>query len=219
MTKTRGWPVRAMYMLIAAALVISLIIIVAPAQKVSADPGLSEWDRVSTPTMEGFVVAPDSVIIDYALADGGEVAFAVVEAWDEDPWDDEDALGDPDPWTEFEYRLLKSDDHAATWTDITDALEDVDDSYDIQAMMRVATDWEDPDFVAVALMEDDEIRVYLSIDGGDTFEDADWVEDGGSYFDDPYDVSDLVVTPESGMMLWEPPQLVHPSVRLITFSG
>jgi len=127
MTKIRGWPVRAMYMLIAAALVISLIIVAAPAQKVSADPGLSEWTRVSTPTMEGFVVAPESTIIDYALADGGEVAYAVVEAWNED--------GDT-----YGYYLLKSDDHAATWNDITDALEDVDDSYDITEIVQVATD-------------------------------------------------------------------------------
>ena len=101
MTKIRGWPVRAMYMLIAAALVISLIIVAAPALKVSANPGLSEWTRVSTPTLEGFVVAPDSVIIDANYADGGEVAYAVVYAYDEE-------------WGSQEYRLLKSDDYAAT---------------------------------------------------------------------------------------------------------
>ena len=186
MTKIRGWPVRAMYMLIAAALVISLIIIAAPAQKVSADPGLSEWDRVSTPTMEGWVLAPESTIIDYALGDGGEVAYAVVEAYDE--------ACDVGSWVDHEPRLLKSDDHAATWTDITDALEDVDDGESIQTIMRVATDWEDADFVAVALWEDGELRVYFSTDGGDTFEDIGEVEDGGVYLDM---VSDLAVSYEA----------------------
>jgi len=182
MIKIRGWPVRAMYMLVAAALVISLIIVAAPAQKVSANPGLSEWDRVSTPTMEGFVVAPDSVIIDYALDDGGEVAYAVVEAWDED-----DAT--------YGYRLLKSDDYAATWTDITDALEDVDDSNDITMLEQVATDWVDPDFVAVAVWEDGELRVYFSTDGGDSFEDIGEVEDGGVYLTL---VSDMAASYEAG---------------------
>jgi len=182
MTKTRGWPVRAMYMLIAAALVISLIIIVAPAQKVSADPGLSEWDRVSTPTVDGWVLAPGSTIIDAAYAEAGEVAYAVVYA-DPDMCDIDDG-----------YYLLKSDDHAATWTDITDALEDVDDSYDIQELVRVATDWEDADFVAVALREDGELRVYFSTDGGNTFDDIGEVEDGGVSLSM---VSDLAVSYEA----------------------
>jgi len=155
MTKIRGWPVRAMYMLIAAALVISLIIVAAPAQKVSADPDLSEWSRVYTPTTDGWVLAPNTTILDYALASNGEVAYAVVHNVTDDV-----------------YFLLKSDDYAAYWSDITDALEDVDDSYNITMLEQVATDWEDADFVAVALWEDGELRVYISADGGETFEDA-----------------------------------------------
>jgi hypothetical protein len=195
MTKIRGWPVRAMYMLIAAALVISLIIVAAPALKVSADPGLSEWTRVDTPTIDGWVLAPCSVIVDYALAEAGEVAYAVVyQEYVECPdpcYEDGDGR-DGSPWY-----LLMSDDYAATWTDITDALEDVDDSYDINEIVLVATDWEDPDFVAVAVWEDGELRVYFSTDGGNTFEDAGEVYDGGVYFDDPNDVSDLAVSYEA----------------------
>jgi len=157
MTKIKGWPVRAMYMLIAAALVISLMITAAPALKVSADPGLSEWSRVSTPTTDGWVLAPNSTIIDYALASAGEVAYAVLY---------DGAVN--------ETLLLKSDDYAATWTDITD------DEWAGYELVQVATDWEDPDFVAVALDDGDATSIYVAIstDGGGTFEDADRVEDG-----------------------------------------
>ena len=191
MTRERAWPVRVMYILIAAALAMSLMIMAAPAQKLSAAPAEveAEWERVSTPTTEDWVVAPNSTIIDYALADGGEVAYAVVMAYDDDPCDDY--------WTSGDFRLLKSDDHAATWEDLTEALEDVDDDYTISMLVQVATDWEDPDFVAVALWEDGELRVYFSTDGGDTFEDAEWVEDGGVYFDNPMAVSDLAVSYEA----------------------
>ena len=142
MIKERVWPVRAMYMLIAAALVISLIITAAPALKVSADPGLSEWDRVTTPSAEDWVLSPQSYIVDYAVAEGGEIAYAIVKKWDGGP---------------PEFYLLKSTDHAATWDDITDGLEDElddDESLNITLggrLLQVACDPEDPDFVAVAL--------------------------------------------------------------------
>ena len=162
MVKTRTWPAKAMYILIAAALAISLIIMAAPADKVSADVDVyAEWDRVTTPTTDGWVLAPNTSILDYALASNGEVAYAVVMNA---------------TWGSY---LLKSDDHAATWTDITEALEDADDGAPIDRLVQVATDWEDPDFVAVALVENSELRVYFSTDGGDTFEDKPGkVEDG-----------------------------------------
>jgi hypothetical protein len=198
MIKARDWPVRAMYILIAAALAISLFITAAPAHKVSAAPDngvVSEWSRVSTPTTEDWVLAPETALRDYALADGGDVAYAVVDGWN----DEEEAYGD---W------LLKSDDGAATWEDITDALDDVidpddlDDNY-IDTIELVATDWVDPDFVAVALWwwDDDNpgyyLNVFFSTDGGVNFNDAKEVEDG-VYF--PYQdgaVSDLAVSLEA----------------------
>jgi hypothetical protein len=183
MIKERAWPAKAMYLLIAAALAISLIIMAAPALKVSADPDVdSEWDRVTTPTTDGWVLAINSTIFDYALADGGETAYAIVYGWNPDP--DEETYG---------FWLLQSDDHAATWDDITDALEDVDETHSIMWLLKVATDWEDPDFVAVALWEDSELRVYISDDGGTTFEDAGEVTDGGVY---RIVVSDLAVSYE-----------------------
>jgi len=194
MIKERAWPAKAMYILIAVALAMSLMIMTAPAHKVSANPGLSEWTRVDSPTTDGWVLAPCSIIIDYAWAEAGEVAYAVVY---------QDEVQCPDPCMEDgvgqvpgEYYLLKSDDYAATWDDITSALEDVDKSNNITTLTQVATDTVDPDFAAVAVWEDGELRVYFSTDGGDSFEDAGEVEDG-AYFDDPDDVSDLAVSPEA----------------------
>jgi len=199
MVKTRAWPARVMYLLIAAALAISLVIIAAPLQKVSAqDIPEAEWERVDTPTMDGWVLAPGSVIIDYHTADEGEVAYAIVMAYDE--------TCDKGP-TDHEPRLLKSDDYGATWTDLTEALEDlidVDGKDSIVALLRVATDWVDPEFVAVALVWWDNsappsgayyLHVFFSTDGGATFEDAGEVRDSGVVMGT---VSDLVVTPESG---------------------
>ena len=56
MIKERAWPARAMYLLIAAALAISLLLIAAPPQKASADctaDVCAEWERVETPTTDG----------------------------------------------------------------------------------------------------------------------------------------------------------------------
>jgi len=199
MVKTRAWPVKAMYILIAAALAISLIIVAAPSSRASADctaDVCAEWDRVDTPTTDGWVLSPRSYIIDPNVAAEGEVAYAIIEKW----------------YDGHDFVLLKSDDYAATWDDITDAVDDVlnkrnatntTDDEEIDELIRVATDWEDPDFVAIAIRVYDEstttytIRVFFSTDGGDTFEDAKEVEDGPK-FANPEDVSDLVVTPESG---------------------
>lgn len=208
MTKERAWPVKAMYILVAAALAISLIIMAAPAQKVSANPGLSEWTRVDTPTVDGWVVAPQSTIIDYALADAGEVAYAVVYSDFDACFDDTDGDGayyGP-------YYLLKSDDHAATWDDITDAvIDEIRDILDLDKndkvppfeLLQVATDWVDPDFVAVALdlSEPGDVHVFFSTNGGDSFEDIGRVEDALVTLDEQSPqcgIADLIVSPEVG---------------------
>jgi hypothetical protein len=179
MIKARAWPVRAMYILIAAALAIGLFVTAAPAHKVSAAPDevKAEWSTVDTPTMDGWVVAPQSVILDYALASEGDVAYAVVQAYDEACVDNRTA--------NYTYRLLKSDNGAATWTDLTDTLVSQlnDDGYNLTELLQVATDWIDPDFLAVAVVVTGPgvlytpVHVYISTDGGDTFVDTGEVED------------------------------------------
>jgi len=176
MIKARAWPAKAMYILIAAALAISLIIVAIPAHKVSADPGLSEWTRVTTPTTDGWVLAPESDIIDFAVGDGGDVAYAIVN-------NTTDTL------------LLKSTDGAATWKDITDAVEDEAGTTSF-TLLKVATDGVDADFVAVALdVNGSSVHVYISDDGGATFEDTGEVEDGMAGIDTNR-VYELEVSPE-----------------------
>jgi hypothetical protein len=186
---------RAMYILIAAAFAIGLFMTAAPAQMVNAadDEVDAEWTMVDTPTFDGFVLSPESVIYDYALASEGDVAYAIVQAWDEN--DDT-----------YAYRLLKSDNAAATWDDITDTLETQveDDGYgQIDELLQVATDWVDPDFVAIAVVVNTgysytPVVVYISNDGGDTFVDTGEVEDGTVYIigGARYGVADLAISYE-----------------------
>jgi hypothetical protein len=207
MIQARAWPVRVMYILIAAALAIGLLITAAPAQKVSSDctaDVCAEWTTVNTPTYADWVIARENTIIDYALASEGDVAYAVVYGYDDDCTDADDGQM---------YRLLKSEDGAATWTELTDKLDDVidpdnEDYNVIDELVLVSTDWADPDFVAVAVMwwDNDDSYYYLSVfvstDGGDTFIDTGEVEEDGVYFNvdsagDADDVSDLVVSPEA----------------------
>ena len=169
MTKRGMWPVRAMYMLVAVALAISLIITAAPAPMVVAAISsnvTAEWDQVDTPSMEDWVLAPESTIVDFATAAPGKVAYAIVNtgARPEDPAEDWD------PWY-----LLKSDDHAATWTDITEGVnKEIDKKSlpDLDELVAVATDGVDPNYVAVALtlnISAPQLHVFISIDGGTTF--------------------------------------------------
>ena len=190
MIKARAWPAKAMYILIAAALAISLLIMVAPAQKVSAQDDIpdAEWERVSTPTTKGWVLAPYSTIIDFAVGDDGEVAYAIVY---------NSTMATVASNSSF---LLKSDDYAATWDDdITDALVDElkDDFPGVISyyLWRVACDADDSDFVAVTLEVEGEVHVYVSRDGGATFKDTGEVEDDASFSDGSY-VTDLAVSPE-----------------------
>ena len=182
MIKERAWPAKAMYLLIAAALAISLIIVAAPAHRVSAEtiPPDAEWDRVPTPVQDDWVLAPESVIIDYAIGDEGEVAYAIVDGYNvNEGCAVGSPVGMPGDW------LLKSENHAATWDDLNQALvktlEDENANFELNNVMRVATDGMDADFLAVAIeVRDTEpspdtfsVHVLVSSDGGATFYDTD----------------------------------------------
>lgn len=191
MTTKRVWPVRAAYMLVAVALVMSLILTAAPASTVVAQNDVkAEWNRVGTPSQAGWVLAPESVIHDYAVAAEGEVAYAIVET--------EARPGDPTDWAP--WFLLRSTTHAATWTDITGRLATlIHDDDTIWKIWKVATDDVDPDFVAVAVdvlsasSAREGIHVFVSNDGAASFTFTRVDED----FDNDI-VFDLAVSPAVG---------------------
>jgi len=188
-----------MYILLAAALAISLMIMVAPARGVSAACGdvKAEWDRVETPSGQDLVLAPDSIIWDYAVAEGGDMAYAVWQGA---------LLKDDVPVSG--YWLLKSQDGAATWGDITDAvkkeiakdlkLASADDvTPGMFRLGRVATDGESADFLAVALsINGTTVHVFTSSDGGATFKDTD--KDGVTGIANLDDIYDFAVSPVVG---------------------
>jgi len=124
------------------------------------------WGRLSTPSVEEWVLAPGWTIVDHAVAVDGVVGYAIVES-------------------DGESRLLKSVDSAATWRDITIGLEDLLEAGQyVTGLLQVACDGVDADFVAVALelydgIGERNVHVYISDDGGLTFADAGEVAHAG----------------------------------------
>jgi len=207
MINARAWPVRAMYILLAAALAISLFITAVPASEVSAadaDEAKAQWEMIYTPTTDDWVLGPGIEIHDYALADDGNAAYAVVAG------SNYQQLEEGDQPT-YGFWLLKSTNGAATWKDITKAVRkeiayvlDVDEDVvplGEAPLFRVATDGKDADFVAVALEVAGDVHVFFSTDGGATFLDSGEVLDGSTdaYFEQVWDVFALAVSlPVSG---------------------
>jgi hypothetical protein len=193
MITERTWPVRAMYILIAVALAMGLFLTVAPAQKVSANPGLSKWDRVPTPTVQGWVLAPNSTIIDFAVAAGGEVAYTLLYSTY-----NYSACGcvacNPEP--EGPWYVLKSTDSCATWSSITKGIKTEitkKNLGNITELVAIACDAAAPDFLAVALdVSAGGLHVFISNDGGTTFHDT-----GAVALDE---VGDLEVSPATDTM-------------------
>jgi hypothetical protein len=169
-----------MYILVAVALAMSLFITVAaPAQKVSAadcaDAPDAKWSKVSTPTEADWVLAPCSVIVDFAVAAGGEEAYAIVysEKYAECPG----CVTCTGNETQGPWYLLKSDDGAATWESVTKAIKTLIDKKfagnNITELLQVACDAADPNYVYVALtLTDGKLYVFASTDGGSTFKDT-----------------------------------------------
>jgi len=182
-----------MYTLVAVALVISLMITAAPPAAVAATGGTvkAEWDMVATPSMEGWVLAPQSEIVDFATAAPGAVAYAIVYA----------EMRPDDPAKDWHpLYLVKSDDHAATWKDFTSGVQkelDRKEFGDIAWMSHVACAPDDTNFVAVTIWPTGStgMHVFISKDGGTTFRDSGIVEHGGVAL---ANVFAFVVSPEVG---------------------
>jgi hypothetical protein len=173
-----------MYILIAAAMAMSLIIMAAPAHRVSAadcaDAPDAKWSEVSTPTEADWVLAPCSQIVDFAVAEAGKTAYAIV--WSDAHGECPGCVTCTGNKTQGPWYLLKSDDGAATWESVTgiDTLIDKtskDKNFagkNVTDMLQVACDAADPNYVYVALrLTDGKLYVFASTDGGSTFKNTD----------------------------------------------
>jgi hypothetical protein len=142
------------YILIALALAISLVIVAAPT-KVDADPGTTKWTKVTTPSETNITIDQCSDIYDFAVGSDGETVYAI---------------GDDDG----DIQLWKSVDGGATWKDLSSKLAQANvklslpEEFYVLSQIAVAPD--NKDFVVVAGYDDDsDPFVVGSTNGGTTF--------------------------------------------------
>ncbi len=112
--RIKGWTGRLFYAVIALVMTFGLLLVPASAPPVSAAEVNAEWDKVDTPSMDDWKVAPGSDLYVPALGIDGKRIYVIGVMW-------EDENGDG--WlnfTEETPRLWRSEDGGATWDDITD---------------------------------------------------------------------------------------------------
>jgi hypothetical protein len=121
-----SWPVRLTYIVFALALTLSLALTAAPA-KVSAEPDLTKWSKVKTPSQKDEVIVDNEDIISYDTMGDGSVIYAVID-------DNENGEGD---------HLYKSEDGGTTWDDITDEITEEGLNYPmiVQVSLTTPTWW------------------------------------------------------------------------------
>ncbi|MCK4222290.1 MAG: hypothetical protein KAX25_05400, partial [Dehalococcoidia bacterium] len=168
---TIKWHTRVIYILIALALAIGLTGI-AFTPSVSADPGLTKWSKVTTPSEKNEVIIPGSNLILWTtgVTNGfetlGETLYAIGSS--PDLIDTDNPIG---------TALWKSTDSGATWSDKTaKVIKCIEDEglgrlYEINF---VAAALDDADFLAVAAYLEVapglwEQQVFVSDDGATSF--------------------------------------------------
>jgi len=112
--RIKGWAGRLFYILIAVVMTFGLLLAPASAPPVSAAEVNAEWDKVDTPNMDDWKIAPGADLYVPALGIDGQRIYVIGTMW-------EDENGDG--WlnfTEETARLWKSEDGGATWDDITE---------------------------------------------------------------------------------------------------
>jgi hypothetical protein len=146
----------------------------------------TQWSKVTTPSIDDFVIQPGTDVISFAASADGEVVYAVVDGILDDVSNHCDFLDDEFYNSENGYgnAVLKSEDGGVTWDDITDETQEEGLYYPM--MVAVAPD--DSDFVFVTGYGDededydpetndnplDDAELYMVVgsdDGGDDFSD------------------------------------------------
>ncbi len=183
MSKTISWPVRVTYIFIALALALSLVLVAIPA-KTDADPGLTKWSKVTTPSEEDKVIVQNADVISFAAGATGDVIYAVLDGvydWDGTAWVEGGATGNVEDVLEdgFGDAVFKSEDAGVTWDDITDEVQE--EGMMAPMMVEVAPDDDDFAFVTgygdtnddgvIEPKVDDATMVIGSDDGGNDFSD------------------------------------------------
>ncbi|MBA7502659.1 hypothetical protein ES706_01252 [subsurface metagenome] len=109
MSKTISWPARVTYIFIALALALSLAAVAVAVPKTDADPGLTKWTKVTTPTHTDGTIIPGADIYDFAVGPDGDVIYAIGKV----------PKRDVDDEPNIDFALWKSTDGGATWSDKT----------------------------------------------------------------------------------------------------
>ena len=112
--RIKGWTGRLFYAVIAVVMTFGLLLTPASAPPVSAAEVNAEWDKVDTPSMTDWKIAPGSDMYIPALGVTGQILYVIGTMWV-----DENADGWVN-YTEETARLWKSVDGGATWDDITE---------------------------------------------------------------------------------------------------
>ena len=183
-----GWSRKLFYLGIAVLMALGLLLAPATTTPQASAAGVdSKWQKVATPNMDDWFVAPGFNAYDYAVDDEDSVIYVVG-----DLWMDNDSSGGVNNRFEVNPKLLKSVDGGATWKDISKAVNNtlktdiVNYTY---SYTQVAVAPDNPDFVALSVWRtsDNCSKVLYSSDGGKKFKDTGDL-DGGNY-SVPLDIS------------------------------
>ena len=147
----RKWHTKAIYLVVALVMALSLAAIAAPTNNVSADPGLSRWSKVATPDLNSSLdnkIRQGSDLKDFAVSSDGETIYVIG-----------DLNGVPKLW--------KSTNGGASFIDKTKYLLDADDlpAGDLEELTAVAVSPDDAKFLVVAGTVAGEPVVAISEDG------------------------------------------------------
>jgi len=112
--RLKGWTGRMFYVVIAVVMTFGLLLTPASAPPVDAAEVNAEWDKVDTPSMDDWKIAPGSDLYVPALGIDGQRLYVIGTMWE-----DENGDGYMD-CTEETARLWKSEDGGAAWDDITE---------------------------------------------------------------------------------------------------